>query len=369
MGREEKAAAVKVLHRGNYSRSIEREQLEREFSEFIGIKYAVALSCGTAGLHCSLLAVGVKNTDEVVSAANTHSSPIMSIMNVGAKPVLVDIDPETFNIDQGKIEEKITAKTKAILPIHAYGHPYDADPIIEIAKKRGLAVVENAPQSLGAKYKNRKVGTLSDVAIFSFGRHKHLEAGGRGGIVVTNNEEIADKVRALAYQGRGGQYQTPDEQGVPRSISDRIGFSYRIGELNAAIARVQLKKFRNGTLGVEKRRKVAKHYCEAFKQFPQIQRPIEKEWAYHSYQRYVIRIKDRNKLYTFLSKRNIYVGIHFRIPIYKEPYYVSQFGELREKFPATEQVAQEILTLPTWPRLKNSEQKYVIDSIRKFYDT
>jgi dTDP-4-amino-4,6-dideoxygalactose transaminase len=369
LGDEERRAILTVLQGDKFVGHEQKRKLEKEFCDYIGAKYTVALSSGTAGIHCSLLALGVQAGDEVITVANTHSTPAMCIMNAGAKPVLVDIDEETLNIDPRKIEEKITPRTKALMPVHSNGHPYDVDPVKEVAQKHGLRVIEDAAQSLGAKYRGKRLGTFGEVGIYSFARHKHVIAGGWGGIIVTNDEEIADIVRAFASQGRDGRYEEKGEYGVPMGLSGKVGYSYWLSEVNAAIARVQFRKFRTGSLRVEERRRNAERYNELLEGIPPVQTPIEKEWAYHSYCRYVVRAKDRDRLYTYLTKKGIYVAVHYYTPTYREPYYTERFGLTNESFPFTERASKEVLTLPSWPQLTEKQLVYVTNSIKKFYQS
>jgi len=185
--------------------------------------------------------------------------------------------------------------------------------------------------------------------------------------VVTNNEEIADSVRTFASQGRDKRFDQKSEHGVPLGLSGRSGYSYWLSEINAAIARMQFKKFRTGPLSVEKRRRNAKRYNELLEDVPSIQTPTEKEWAYHSYCRYVVRAKDRDKLYVYLTNRGIYVAVHYYTPIYKEPFYVAQFGPTTEPFLVTEKAAGEVLTLPSWSQLTEKQLLYVVNSVKQFY--
>lgn len=363
---EERNSVLDVLKGDKPFSHEQREKLEKEFCEYVGAKFAVGVGSGTAGLHCALMALGVSRYDEVITAANTHRSPPMSIMNVGAKPVLVDVD-DTFNINPNKIQEKITEKTKAVLPIHAHGHPYDVEVVNEIARKNNLRIVENATQSLGAKYNGRSVGLFGDIGVFSFNGGKHIHGGGSGGMVVTNDEQLADAVRGLARQGKDSHYQDYDKDGVKADIASSVGYSYWLREINAAVASVQLRKFRKGIIGVEKRRKIAKKYDQVLKDIPEIKTPKEKDQAYHSYLRYVVRAKDRNKLFVALSKKGIHVAIQYRTPVNIEPYYTNQFGSNNGSFPVTQQTADEIVTLPGWPLLKENQQNYVVECIRKFY--
>ena len=367
LNEEERNAVLEVLQGDKFAGDKQKRMLEQEFCEYIGSKYSVALSSGTAGLHCSLLACGVTRGDEVITVANTHWSPPMSIINAGAKPVLVDIDEETLNIDPSKIEEKITPKTKAIIPVHSSGHPYDIDPIHEIAEKHNLVVIEDAAQSLGAKYKGKLIGNRGDVTVFSFARHKHVMAGGWGGIVLTNTEELAEKVRMFASQGRGKKYYSEkSEKGVRKGIAEVSGFSYWLSEVHAAITRVQFRKFREGPLGVEKRRFNARIYNELLTELPFVKTPVEKAWARHSYLRYIVRVPNRDELYLFLRRKQIDVSTHYYVPIYEDEYFIKQVGPCTETFPVTSKTAKEVLTLPSWSQLRPEQIEYVVDSIKDF---
>lgn len=366
IGTAERRAVQAVLQGSKFETSEQKRGLEKEFCQYIGTKYAVAVASGTAGLLCSLLAVGVKPGDDVLTVPNTHSTPPMCIMNIGAKPTFADVEDATLNIDPRKIEERLTPNTKAIMPVHSNGHPYDADPVHEIARKHGLPIVEDAAQSLGAKYKGKRLGTDSDVVVYSFARHKHVMAAGWGGVVLTNNETIAGKVRAYATQGRGKNYDQKNAEGAPVQLAERSGYSFWMNEMSAAIARVQFKKFRKGRISVEKRRKLADRYNQLLAGIPSIETPVEKEYAYHSYCRYVVRANNRDKLYAYLTKNGIYVAIHYYTPIYKEPYYIERYGH-SEEYPVTEKVEKEVLTLPSWATVTRPQQDFVVNCIKKFY--
>lgn len=371
-GDEEKEAVANLIAEAAFTRPDQKTELEREYCQYIGSKYAIALDSGTAGVHCCLAAAGVGPGDEIVTAANTHWSPYMMIFNVGAKPVLVDDDEDTHTIDPSKIEKKITLKSKAIMPIHTAGHPYDIDKVHEIAEKHGLVIIEDAAQSLGARYKGKPVGTRGDVAVFSFAVHKHVMAGGWGGIVLTNNEELAEKVKRYAYLG-GGTYgfargnKSSLKPSPTKSDMELSGFSYGLSEIHAAIARVQFKKFREGPLNVEKRRNVAMRYHELLKEFPFIKPPIEKDWAYHSYLRYIIRAPKRDELYSFLEERDIYVAKHYSPPAYTRKFFVDVMGPPKEPYPVADRASREVLSLPIWASVTNEQVDYVVDSIRQFY--
>lgn len=368
---QEDKAVLNLLKDDKWARSKEQiNNLEKEFCDFFGANYAVTTSSGTAGIHCILASLDLGQGDEVITAANTHISPAVTTIAVGAKPVLVDVDEETLNIDPSGIEDSITPKTKALLPIHSAGHPFDIDPVMEMAEKHDLPVIHDAAQSLGAKYKGKLLGGFPHVTVFSFAKHKHINAGGYGGIVLTDDEELAVKIRLKRSQGRPGygRPRTKPEEYLLKPKYETWGFSYNLNEISAAIARVQFKKFREGPLNPERRRSVAKIYTKLLEDIPQVRTPVEKEWAYHSYLRYIVRAERRDELFKFLrEKKGIQCFIHYPVPIHMAKFMVDRFGPQEGKYPITEKTAKEVLTLPSCPQLTPSQIDYVIDSIKEFY--
>lgn len=367
---EERQAVLQVLQGDVFVSPKQVPAFEQEFAEYIGTKYAVATNSGTSALHCCLVSLGVSQGDEVITAANQHTAPSYMIMLCGAKPVYVDCEIDTFNIDPTEIEAAITPKTKAIVPCHSGGHPYDCDPINDIAEKHGIPVVEDAAQSLGAKYKGKLVGNFASLAMFSGARHKHIMGAGAGGIAVTNDEELAEKLRIA----RTSRYYKPPES--DDTITEDLkkqggapGFSYYLSEVHAAIMRVQLKKFinPNGSLNLKHKRHNAEQYKELLADTP-VTTPIEKDYAYHSYLRYMIKAPNRDKLYAFLMReKGIECFLHYPTPLPRSHFYLEAFGTPNRKFPNTEKIAKEVLTIPGWPGLSAEHRQYVVDSIKEFY--
>lgn len=333
-------AVIKVLEKGHFILGEEVENFEQEFSAYCEAKYGVGVASGTDALILSIRAMGIGQGDEVITVPNTFIATADAIVRNGAKPVFTDIDSETYNIDVNKIEEKISNKTRAIIPVHLYGQPADMDPIIEIAQKHGLLVIEDAAQAHGAKYRGKKIGSLADVGCFSFYPSKNLGAFGDGGMVVTNNIELAKKIKALRNYGQKKKYQ-----------HDCTGYNSRLDEIQAAVLRVKLRYLDKwNTL----RREHAMQYNELLRGIPDLEIPIEKDYAKHVYHLYVIRCKNRDKLQDYLNHNSIATGIHYPIPVHLQPSYF-HLGYTKVSFPVTEKYAAEILSLPMFPELTSAE--------------
>ncbi len=376
LGEEERQAVLKVLQDDAFVTREQCNALETEFAQFIGTKYAASTNSGTSALHSCLIALEVSQGDEIITVDNTHSSPAFAIMAAGAKPVLVDVDEETLNIDPTLVEAAITSKTKAIVPVHSAGHPYEVPLIHEIAEKHGIPVIEDAAQSLGAKYQGKNVGTFGPLAIFSMARHKHVMGAGQGGIVVTNDDELIEKVRKAATS-RYGWLELPTTKekmekpaGLDASEGEAVGFCYYLSEVHAAIIRVQLKKFftPGGALHPTKKRQIAMQYNELLGEISQIQTPVEKDWAYHTYLRYIIRVPYRDELYKYLTKeKKIETFLHYVIPLHRSKFYIDAYGQIKKQFPITEKTSQVVLTLPSWPQLNVEQIEFVVDCVKEFY--
>ncbi|MCS7116070.1 MAG: DegT/DnrJ/EryC1/StrS family aminotransferase [Nitrososphaerales archaeon] len=349
---EEKEAIFKVLSSGRFVMGEQNRYFEREFANFLGIKYAVAVSSGTAALHLALLACGVKEGDEVITVSHTFVSTVSMIIACGAKPVLVDIDPKFYTMDPNEVEKAITNKTKAIIPVHLYGHPVDLDPIMEIAEKHGLYVIEDAAQAHGAEYKGKKVGGLGHIGCFSFYPSKNMMVGGEGGMVVTDDEDLERDIRMLANHGRSD-----------KDTFVKLGYNYRMSEIHAAIGRIQLMKLKNMN---EIRRRIARRYSKGFEGINGLITPIEAPWAYHVYHIYAIRCNNRDRLREWLNARYIETGIHYRLPVHHQPFYTSlQLPSY--KLPFTEEVTKTVLSLPIHPNLKDDDIDYIIENVRGFF--
>jgi dTDP-4-amino-4,6-dideoxygalactose transaminase len=351
---EQKKAVLRVLESGSYILGENNEKLEQEFARYCGVKYGVTVNSGTAALHLSLLALGIGNGDEVITVSHTYVATANVILFVGAKPVFVDIDPETYTMDPDKLEKCITQKTRAIIPVHLYGHPADMDPILEIAKKHDLCVVEDACQAHGALYNKRRVGSLGDVACFSFYPSKNMTVCGDGGIIVTKNEDVMEKLKILRNQGQR-----------VKNLHECLGFNMRLSEIHACIARVQLKHLNEWNIT---RRKNAAMYNSLLADIKKVKKPIERKWAGHVYHYYVIRYPKRDELKEYLTSKRIGVGIHYPTPIHLQPIYKERFRFSIGGFPVTEEIANEVLSLPCHPMLSLQNIEFIADSITEFVE-
>jgi len=341
-----------VLESGHFILGKDVENFEGNFASFIGVKNCVGLDNGTSALELSLRALGIGEGDEVITVANTFIATASSIAFTGARPVLVDIDKEIYNIDVTKIEEAITPKTKAIMPVHLYGQPADMDEITKIAKKHDLFVIEDACQSHGAEYRGRKTGSLGNVAAFSFYPAKNLGCFGDGGAIVTDDDRIAEKIRMLRDYGQKEKYQHMF-----------IAYNRRLDTIQAAVLGVKLKYLEKWN---QRRREVARLYNEGLKNIDVVT-PVERDYNKHVYHLYVIRTKERDRLKEFLQAKGISTGIHYLIPIHLQPAF-KHLGYEKGDFPVTEGYSKEILSLPIFPELKKEEVEYISDCIAEFYE-
>ncbi|NOX97774.1 MAG: DegT/DnrJ/EryC1/StrS family aminotransferase [Nitrospirae bacterium] len=347
---EVKEAMTRIMESSAFILGEEVRQFENEFASFCGSRYAIGVSSGTAALHLALLAAGVEKGDEVITVPYTFTATVEVISYVGAKVVFVDINPEDYNIDVSCIEEKITKKTKAILLVHIYGHPVDLEPILALADKYGLKVIEDAAQAHGAEYRGKKVSVLGTVGCFSFYPGKNLGAYGDGGIVVTNDREIANKVKLLRNHGQREKYEHIVE-----------GFNYRLDALQAAILRVKLTRLSSWN---KNRRQHAKLYNELLAGMEVIT-PVEREYAKHVYHLYVVRTKDRNGLQEWLQSQGIATGTHYSLPLHLQKAY-EHLGYKKGDFPVAEKCSQEVISLPMFPELTREEIEEVCGAVKSF---
>lgn len=343
------AAVKEVLQSGRYILGPVVREIEEQVAAYCGVKYAVGVGSGSDALILALKALGIGPGDEVITTPFTFVATAHAILHCGARPVFVDIDPETFNINPDLIEPTITGKTKAIIPVHLFGQPADMDPIREIAKKFNLYVVEDAAQAFGARYKGEKVGSLGDVGCFSFFPTKNLGCYGDGGMVVTDDAEIAEKIDLLRRQGCRQKYH-----------AEVLGYNSRLDALQAAILKVKLKYVDRWN---EKRRKIAQKYNELLAT-SSVTTPKEAEYAYHVYHQYTVRTPNRDELKNILLENGIETSIYYPVPIHKQKAYVSLMTDMALE--ESERAALEVLSLPIWPGLDLEEQKEIC-SIIKLY--
>jgi dTDP-4-amino-4,6-dideoxygalactose transaminase len=343
------AAIARVLESGQFVLGPEVAAFEQEFATYCGAAECIALNSGTSALHLALLAAGVRPGDEVITVPFTFVASVAAVIYAGARPVLVDIDPRSFNMDPAAIEAAITPRTKAILPVHLYGQPADMAPIMEVAQRHGLVVIEDAAQAHGARYKGRPVGTIGDMACFSFYPGKNLGAYGEAGAVTTSNPEYANAIRLLRDWGQDRKYHH-----LLR------GFNYRMEGLQGAILRVKLRHLDQWT---EARRAVVQQYNELLVDSG-VETPAEMPWARHVYHVYTLRVEDRNGLHAALQADGIQTGIHYPVPAHLQPAY-ADLGYGRGAFPRSEKAAEQVLSLPLYPELSSQAVADVAGAVKK----
>jgi dTDP-4-amino-4,6-dideoxygalactose transaminase len=340
--KEVSEATERVFESGRFVLADEGAAFETEFSRYIGAKYGIGVNSGSDALFLALKALGIDENSEVITVSHTFVSTVDGIVRCGAKPVFVDVDPDTYCIDTAKIEERITERTKVILPVHLYGHPVHLDEVLKIATQYDLSVVEDACQAHGAEYKGRKVGSIGDVACFSFYPVKNLGAYGDGGIVTTNESSLAERIKLLRNYGQSKKYH-----------HDLVGINSRLDELQAAILRVKLSRLDEWN---KKRRRFAELYKELL-EYTDVVLPFESTYAKHAYHLFVIRLAERDKCQQLLQKRGIQTQIHYPIPVHKQKAY-TEFENAKD-LSVTEVICNEILSLPLYPSLTDEEVTYI----------
>ena len=343
-------AIEEVLSRAHFILGEEVELFEDRFAAFCGADHCVGLSSGTEALHLSLRALGIGPGDEVITAANTFAATGFAIVYTGATPVFLDVDPVDYNIDVSLIERAVTARTKAIIPVHLYGQPAEMNAILSIAQKYDLKVVEDACQAHGALYGNRRVGSLGDAACFSFYPGKNLGAYGDGGAAVTNDPALAEKLRLLRNYGQ----RVKNEHSM-------LGFNSRLDTMQAAVLQVKLNYLDEWN---ERRRAVAQRYNELLAD-SEVVVPTEKPDVRHVYHLYVVQHDNRDQLLDHLKQEGIYCGIHYPMPLHlAKPFRSAR--TVPEGVPVCMKLAKRILSLPMYPELTESQIQHVVESISSF---
>lgn len=353
IGDELREAMSAVMTRGDFILGRDVGLFEEEFAAFCGMPHAIGLDSGTSALELSLRAYDIGPGDEVITAANTFIATTFAISYTGARPVLVEIDPDTYNIDPARLEAAITERTKAIIPVHLYGQPADMDPILDVAQQHGLVVIEDACQAHGARYRGGRAGTFGHAAAFSFYPAKNLGAFGDGGMVVTKDPEIARSIRMLRDYGQRAKYQHVVQ-----------GYNRRLDTIQAAVLRVKLRYLDTWNAA---RRGHARHYNELLAQIPGIAIPGVPDYAMPVHHLYVIRVNRRDALRAFLQERGIATGIHYPIPIHLQDAY-RNLGYPAGSFAITERYAGQILSLPMYAELPSAAIEAVAACIREFVD-
>lgn len=363
---EDIKSIVEVLKSDWITQGPKIEEFEEAIAKFVGAKYAVALSSGTAALHAACFVADIGQTDEVVTSPITFAASSNCIIYMGGRPVFVDIKEDTCNIDPGEIERKITRETKAIIPVDFAGQPADLDEIHKIAKEHNLIVIEDASHALGAEYKDRKIGSFSNLTIFSFHPVKHITTG-EGGIVTTNNEGFYE--RLLMFRTHGitkNKVKLTKNEGPWYYEMQELGYNYRITDFQCALGISQLN---NLNKFVKRRKEIVKRYNEAFKDIEGIITPYEKPEVESAWHIYVIRLKSdklkttRKEIFEALRAENIGVHVHY-IPVYYHPYY-QKLGYQKGLCPKAERYYEEAITLPLFPKMSDKDVEDVINAVKK----
>ena len=344
------AAILCAIGRGDFILGEDVREFEKEFAAFNQAPHCIGVADGTDALHLALLALGIGPGDEVIVPTHTYIASALAISNTGARPVLVDCDPEFYTIDANAVERALTSRTKAIMPVHLYGHPADMDPLLQIAKDRRLSVVEDTAQGHGATYKGRLCGTMGDIGCFSFYPGKNLGAYGDGGAVVTRDAALAEKISLLRNYGQKVKY-----------VHTMKGFNSRLDTVQAAILRVKLPHLARWN---EQRRAAAARYCELLAG-TKLGLPKVAPWAIPVWHLYVVQTGDRAGLQKALDAAGVSHGIHYPIPVHLQEAY-RDLGHKEGDFPITEALAPRILSLPMFPEIRPDEIEAVAGAVRGF---
>jgi dTDP-4-amino-4,6-dideoxygalactose transaminase len=344
------AAVLSVMERGAFIMGQEHNEFEKAFATYIGAKHCLGVATGTDALEVAMRACGLGPGDEVITAPNTFIATTEAITHAGARLRWVEVDPRTYNIDPNRIEAAITPRTKALLPVHLYGQSADMDPIMAIARRHGLKVIEDCAQAHGAKYHGQNVGTFGDVACFSFYPGKNLGAYGDGGAIITSNDEIAERVKLLRNHGQREKY-----------VHALEGYCHRLDNLQAAVLLVKLPHLDEWN---KCRRQAATTYNRLLRDVPGVVTPYvlpDVEAVYHLY---VVQIPDRERVQSALKTEGIETGIHYPIPLHQQPAY-AHLGHAPEDFPISSTLGPKILSLPMFPEITETQIQTVVNALQR----
>lgn len=347
LGAEVNEALLKVAASTNYILGPAVEEFERDFARFVGVKHCVGLNSGTSALHLALIAAGVGVGHEVITVPMTFIATAWGISYVGAKPVFVDVDPVTYTMDFGQVESRITSRTKAILPVHLYGQMADMKPLLELGRKHGIPVIEDAAQAHGATYQGNAAGSMGVSGCFSFYPGKNLGAFGEAGAVVTNDDAMASRMRRLRDHGQGQRYH-----------HDEIGFNYRMDGMQGAVLGIKLRRLSTWT---EARRAMAARYVQELEGL-NLQLPTEAAGRRHVWHLFVALHPERDRIRQELQTRNIQTGLHYPVPLHLQKAY-AHLGHRRGEFPVAERVAHQCITLPLFAEMTSEQQDAVIAAL------
>jgi perosamine synthetase len=348
IGQEEKQAVLEVLDSGIIAQGPRVKAFEEAFADMCGVRHAIATTSGTTALHVALLAHGIGEGDEVITSPFTFIASANSVLFTGARPVFVDIDPVTYNLDPSRIEKAITPRTRAILPVHLFGLSCDMDPILKIAEKHGLKVIEDACQSHGAEYKARRVGSFG-TGTFSLYPTKNMTSA-EGGMITTNDEDLAEKCRVIRQHGMRRRY-----------YHDELGFNFRMTDVHAAIGLAQLLKLEKFN---QARRQNAAYLSQCLEG---VQVPFVPEGSQHVYHQYTLRVPEgrRDSLRTHLQEKGVGSEVYYPVPVHKQTFYVEELG-YDLSLPVAEQAALEVLSLPVHPALSQADLEVIVSNVNAF---
>ena len=345
------AVIARTLDNCSFCLGPDTAQFEKDFAKYCGAQFCSGFNSGTSALHVALMLLNVGRGDEVITTPTTFVATSWAISYVGAKPVYVDVDDATFNLDPRLIEKAITPRTKAIMPVHLYGHPFDVDPILEICRKHKLPLVEDSAQAHGAKYKGKTIGTFGDISCFSFYPGKNLGACGEGGALVTNHAAFDKRARSLREHGSSVRY-----------YHEEVGFNYRMEGIQGAVLGVKLKHLEKWT---QRRRAIAHLYHKLLADTP-LQLPREAAFAESVYHLYVVRHPRRDDLKKHLEVNGVGCALHYPLPLHLQKCYAN-LGYKEGAFPIAEKAARECLSLPVYPELTDAQVQRVTDVIKDFF--
>lgn len=342
------------------------DEFEEKMREFVGAGYAVAVSSGTAALHCAMFALNIRSGDEVIVPPMTFAATVNCIVFQGGKPIFVDVDQNTLLINPLCIEEKITPRTKAIIAVDFGGHPCDYDIIREISKKYKIPLVADACHSLGAVYKGRQVGILADLTVLSFHPVKHITTG-EGGMILTNNKNYYERMRLFRNHGIETDFRQREEKGSWEYEINELGYNYRITDIQCALGISQLSKL---TKFLSKRGAIAKKYDKSFDEIESVRPLSVQNYVQHAYHLYVVRIikekrkKERTQIYREMRDKGVGVNVHY-MPVHLHPFYRRKFKTVKGLCPVSESIYEEIISLPIHPNLSEADTDFVIDTLKR----
>jgi dTDP-4-amino-4,6-dideoxygalactose transaminase len=346
---EIQTAVLRTLESGHYVLGPEVAEFEKDFAAFQGARFGIGVNSGTSALHLALLALGIGPGDEVITTPFTFTATVAAILYAGAKPVFVDMDPDSFTMNPSEVAKAVTPKTRAVIPVHLYGQSADLDPILKIANHHGLKVIEDAAQAHGALYKNKSVGGIGEAGCFSFYPAKNLGACGEGGIVLTSDEAIAKKIRLLRNWGEEKKYDPVLK-----------GYNYRMEAVQGAVLRVKLRRLAEWN----RIRCVHAERYDALLKDTGAGLPKRMPYSTHVFHVYAIRVRERDRLLAYLNAREVGATIHYPIPVHLQRAY-SDLGYRRGDFPHAEKAAAEVLSLPVYPELSAEDIEFVAGVVRE----